>query len=89
METLWTIISWAVFGLIVGGIARLLVPGEQAIGCLATIILGIVGSFVGGGLYALFTGSFDYRDPAGWILSLVGAVIALLIWIKLAPRKTV
>ena len=45
---LWTIIGWIVFGLIVGFIARALVPGRDAIGVLRTIALGVVGSVLGG-----------------------------------------
>lgn len=53
VDILWMVISWAVFGLVVGAIGRLLVPGEQSIGILPTMLLGIVGSFVGGILGAM------------------------------------
>lgn len=82
---LLTIIGFIVFGLIAGALARLLVPGKQSMGILATILLGIVGSFIGGFLgYVLFhhnlsEGAFQ---PSGIIGSIIGAVIALLIWIK-------
>jgi len=87
---IWMVISWAVFGLIVGAIARLLVPGEQPIGILGTILLGIVGSFVGGFLGSLlFGGDITLSNPAGWIGGIIGAVIALLIYTRVAKKKSV
>lgn len=83
MELLWTILVWAVFGLVVGAIARLLYPGRQPIGLLATMILGIVGSFVGG-LIAWAFGFSPAEGPfrgAGWIMSILGALI--VVWIAL------
>jgi uncharacterized membrane protein YeaQ/YmgE (transglycosylase-associated protein family) len=79
--SLMSAISWCVFGLIVGAIARLLTPGRQEFGLLATIILGIVGSFLGGFLSTLiFRGSDGPVNAAGWIMSIIGAVIALYVW---------
>lgn len=86
METIGTIIGWMVFGLIAGAIARLLVPGRQPIGLLATMILGIIGSFVGGFLGSLFTGG-ELWSAAGWIGSIIGAIIVLAIWVMLAGRR--
>ena len=77
---LWTIIGWIVFGLIVGFIARALVPGRDHIGVLRTIVLGVVGSVLGGLVFGLFTGGFRGFQPAGWIGSVIGAVIVLLVY---------
>ena len=83
------IIAWVVFGFIVGAIGRLLVPGRDPMGWLATIALGIVGSVVGGLIaYALRLGTGDY-SPGGWIMSIVGAVIALLLYYQLAGRRRI
>jgi uncharacterized membrane protein YeaQ/YmgE (transglycosylase-associated protein family) len=76
------IIYLLVFGLIAGALARLLVPGRQEIGIGGTILVGIVGSFVGGFIgWAIF--DHDRTDgalqPSGIIGSIVGAVIVLLI----------
>ena len=79
MEILYAIISWTVFGAIIGGIARLLMPGEQDLGCLLTVVLGVVGSYVGGFVSSLFTGRIALDHPAGWIMSIVGAIVVLFI----------
>ncbi len=90
MDILWMIISWAIFGLIVGAIARLLVPGRQSMGIGATILLGIIGSFVGGFLGSLlFGGEITLRNPAGWIGGIIGAVIALLLFMRMSMSKAV
>jgi uncharacterized membrane protein YeaQ/YmgE (transglycosylase-associated protein family) len=76
MEILWLI----VVGAIVGAIARFLVPGRDPMGIVATILLGIVGSFLGGFLLSLIVdGEFVLRT-AGWIGSILGAIVALLIY---------
>ena len=79
------IVSLIVIGLIAGAIARLLIPGKQDIGVLMTIVLGIVGSFVGGFLgYLIFhkDAQNGFFQPSGIIGSIVGAVIVLLIYTR-------
>jgi uncharacterized membrane protein YeaQ/YmgE (transglycosylase-associated protein family) len=82
-----TILGWIVFGLIAGFIARALVPGKDNIGILRTIVLGVVGSVVGGLIFGLFTGGFRGFHPAGWIGSIIGAIIVLVIYNKVTGRK--
>ncbi|NLX98316.1 MAG: GlsB/YeaQ/YmgE family stress response membrane protein [Rhodopirellula sp.] len=83
-----TVVSWIVFGLIVGAIARLLMPGRQNMGWLMTIVLGIVGSFAGGALSTLLFGSSDGGfHPGGWIMSIIGALILLIAYSTLAAKK--
>lgn len=72
-----SIIGWAVFGLFVGLVARLLWPGPQRTGCLTTMILGIVGSIVGGMITHLLTGG-EY-EPSSYLMSILGAILVL--WI--------
>jgi uncharacterized membrane protein YeaQ/YmgE (transglycosylase-associated protein family) len=84
----WTILGWILFGLIAGFIARALVPGKDDIGLLRTIVLGIVGSVVGGFLFGLLTVGIRGFQPAGWIGSIIGAVIVLVIYNKVTGRKT-
>jgi len=84
------IISIIVIGLIAGAVARLLVPGKQNISIGMTIVLGIVGSFVGGFLgFLIFNkdASEGFFQPAGIIGSIIGAVIVLLIWISVRGRR--
>ena len=79
------LISLIIIGLVAGALARLVVPGKQDLSILGTIVLGIVGSFVGGFLgYLLFhkdAGS-GFLQPAGIIGSVIGAVIALLVYLR-------
>ncbi|WP_410656941.1 GlsB/YeaQ/YmgE family stress response membrane protein [Amycolatopsis sp. lyj-112] len=84
----WTVLGWILFGLIAGFIARAVVPGKDDIGLLRTIVLGIVGSVVGGLLFGLLTVGFRGFQPAGWIGSVIGAIIVLVIYNKVTGRKT-
>src|SRR5689334_4061700 len=88
---LWTIIVMLIVGLIAGALARLLVPGKDPMGIGATILLGIVGSFIGGFLgWALFGKDMNEGalQPSGIIGSIIGAIIALLIY-RAATRRGV
>jgi uncharacterized membrane protein YeaQ/YmgE (transglycosylase-associated protein family) len=88
---LWFIISLIIIGAIAGFIARALVPGKDPMGVGATILLGVVGSFIGGFLgWALFGKDLDEGalQPAGIIGSIIGAIIALLIY-RAATRRGV
>jgi uncharacterized membrane protein YeaQ/YmgE (transglycosylase-associated protein family) len=83
------IIVFLIVGLIAGFIARALVPGPDPMGWLGTMILGIVGSFVGGTLGALvFGGSLDL-SASGLVGSIIGAIIVLLIWRAMGGRRGV
>lgn len=86
------IISLLVIGLIAGALARLLVPGKQGLSIPMTIVLGVVGSFVGGFLgYLLFgkDSAQGFFQPSGIIGSVIGAVIVLVIWLRVGGRKSV
>lgn len=73
------IISWLVVGAIVGYIARLLMPGRDPMGCLATSALGVAGSLLGGTLANFLFDREVELSPAGFIGSIVGALIVLFI----------
>ena len=84
------IISIIVIGLIAGALARLVIPGKQDMSIVMTILLGIVGSFVGGFLgYLLFgaDSSGGFFQPAGIIGSIIGAILVLLIWGAVSRRR--
>ncbi len=84
------IIGLIIIGLIAGFIARAVVPGDDSMGIGATIVLGIVGSFVGGFLADLLfrsDGDDAGLSPAGIIGSIIGAIIVLLIYNAVTGRK--
>lgn len=84
------IISLIVIGLIAGAVARLLVPGKQDLSIPATVLLGIIGSFVGGFLgYLLFhkDSQDGFFQPAGIVGSIVGSVIVLLLWLRFGSNR--
>lgn len=71
-------ISWIVFGLFVGLIARLLMPGRDPYGLIVTILLGIVGAMIGG-VIGRALGFYGPGEAAGWLMSIVGAILILFI----------
>jgi uncharacterized membrane protein YeaQ/YmgE (transglycosylase-associated protein family) len=79
------IIAWIVLGLIAGAIAKAIYPGHQGGGILATMILGIVGAFIGGSLFTLLqTGTLALTSSTlsipGVIVAVIGAIIAIFLW---------
>jgi uncharacterized membrane protein YeaQ/YmgE (transglycosylase-associated protein family) len=86
------IIGLLIIGLIAGALARLLVPGRQEMSVPLTMVIGVIGSFVGGFLGALIFGK-DIDDgffqTSGIIGSIIGAIIVLLIWQKMGSRSTI
>ena len=90
IATLATIISWALFGLIVGLIARFLYPGRQPMSLLMTMLLGIAGSLLGG--FISWGVGFHPEDGpfrgAGWFMSIVGAILVVWIGLFAASKST-
>lgn len=82
------IISLIIIGAIAGFLARLLVPGKDSMSIPATILLGFVGSFVGGFLASLIgRGDGSWLSTSGIIGSVIGAIIALLVYNAVTGRK--
>ncbi len=88
MGTIGAVISWAIFGLLVGAIARMLYPGRQQIGILMTMVLGVAGSLIGGMIAWAFVGGPERGpfDGAGWIMSIIGAMIVVWSGLYLSNR---
>jgi uncharacterized membrane protein YeaQ/YmgE (transglycosylase-associated protein family) len=73
------VLGWIIFGLIVGAVAKLLMPGRDPGGIIITMLLGIAGALLGGYLGRAL-GWYGPTDAAGFVMSLVGAVVLLLIY---------
>jgi uncharacterized membrane protein YeaQ/YmgE (transglycosylase-associated protein family) len=88
-EKIMSIIWQLIVGLIIGAVARLLIPGREsiapgALGWLITALIGVAGAFLGGFIARSLWRGDDYT--AGWIMSIIGAVILLLIYRFIAAR---
>jgi len=94
--TVGQILSWLVTGLVVGLLARLIVPGRQPMGIFMTIVLGIVGALAGNVIYNLYTyravsppGGFDVATAwPGWIFALLGGIVVLLLYVVATGRRS-
>jgi len=85
-------IWWLIIGLIAGALARLIMPGRDTMSWLATMLLGIVGSIIGGLISWAIWGPDTARGgfrPAGLLLSILGAIVVLWIWRMIRGRSTV
>jgi uncharacterized membrane protein YeaQ/YmgE (transglycosylase-associated protein family) len=84
-----SIIAWILFGLIVGIIAKLLMPGRDPGGFFITILLGIAGSLLGGFVGRALGMYQPGHRGAGWILSVIGAIVILAIYRLIVRRRAV
>ena len=80
------IISAVIIGLIIGAIAKFLMPGKDPGGWIVTILIGVAGSFIGTYLGQAF-GLYRTGEPAGFIGSIVGAMILLLLYRLVVKRR--
>jgi len=80
------ILSWILSGLVIGVIAKLLMPGRDPGGFIITILLGIAGALVGG-FIGRAAGFYGPGDSAGWIISILGASVLLALYRMLAHRR--
>ena len=81
------ILLWIVFGLVVGLVARLIMPGTDPGGIILTMVLGIVGALLGGWLGRVF-GLYREGEAAGFIMAVVGAVIVLALYRLVMPNRS-
>jgi uncharacterized membrane protein YeaQ/YmgE (transglycosylase-associated protein family) len=80
------ILSWIVFGLVVGVLAKLLMPGNDPGGFIVTVLLGIAGALVGG-FIGRALGFYGPNETAGYLMSIAGAIILLALYRMLARRS--
>ena len=81
-----SILGWIIFGLIIGAIAKFLMPGRDPGGFIITILLGIAGALIGGFLGRAM-GFYGPEEAVGWVMSLIGALILLLLYRFLVARR--
>ena len=79
------ILGWIVFGLIVGVVAKFLMPGRDPGGFIVTIIIGIVGALLGG-FIGRAIGLYREDDPVGFVMAVIGAIVLLLLYRLVAGR---
>jgi uncharacterized membrane protein YeaQ/YmgE (transglycosylase-associated protein family) len=82
------ILAWILFGLVIGVIAKLLMPGRDPGGFIVTILLGIAGALIGGFLGRAM-GFYREGEGAGWLMSILGAVVLLALYRMMVRRRTV
>ena len=82
------ILGWILFGLIVGAIAKLLMPGRDPGGIIVTMLLGIAGAVIGGFLGRAL-GLYNEGEPAGFIMATLGAIVLLALYRMMIGRRTI
>jgi uncharacterized membrane protein YeaQ/YmgE (transglycosylase-associated protein family) len=83
------ILGWIVFGLVIGAVAKLIMPGRDPGGIVVTTLLGIVGAVVGG-FVGRAMGLYQEGEPAGFFMATLGAILLLSIYrMTMRPRSTV
>jgi len=83
-----SIIGWILFGLIVGALAKLVMPGRDPGGIIVTMLLGIAGAVIGG-FVGRAMGFYGSGETAGWVMSFLGAIVLLVIYRLFVGRRTV
>jgi uncharacterized membrane protein YeaQ/YmgE (transglycosylase-associated protein family) len=81
-----SILGWIVFGLIVGVVGKLLMPGRDPGGFVITILLGIAGALIGGFLGRML-GMYREDDPVGFVMAVIGSIVLLLLYRAVAGRR--
>ncbi len=81
-----SLILFLLFGLIVGALARFIVPGREPGGWVISMLIGVVGSFVGGFLGRAL-GLYREGEPAGFFMSLIGAILLVVAYHAIARRR--
>ncbi len=79
------LILFLIFGLLIGALARLIVPGREPGGWVVSMIIGVVGSFLGG-MIGRAVGLYREGDPVGFVMALIGASLLLVIYHAMRGR---
>ena len=82
------ILGWILFGLIVGALAKLVMPGRDPGGIIVTMLLGIAGAVIGGFLGRVL-GFYETNEAAGFFMSFIGAVVLLWIYRMMVARRSI
>jgi uncharacterized membrane protein YeaQ/YmgE (transglycosylase-associated protein family) len=82
-----SVLGWILFGLVVGIVGKLLMPGRDPGGFILTILLGIAGALVGG-FIGQSLGLYQPGEPAGFVMAVIGSIILLLIYRLVVGRRT-
>jgi uncharacterized membrane protein YeaQ/YmgE (transglycosylase-associated protein family) len=81
------VIGWIIFGLIVGALAKLVMPGRDPGGIIVTMLLGIAGALLGGWI-GRAAGWYGPNDSAGFLMSFLGAIVLLFLYRMMVGRRT-
>jgi uncharacterized membrane protein YeaQ/YmgE (transglycosylase-associated protein family) len=84
---MFEILGWILFGLVIGALAKLIMPGKDPGGIIITILLGIAGALLGGWLGQML-GIYEPGEAAGFLMALLGAIILLAIYRMARGRRT-
>ena len=84
---MFALIGWIVSGIIIGALAKLVMPGRDPGGILVTMVIGICGALIGGFL-GRSLGFYGPGEPAGWLMSILGAIILLALYRMFVGRRT-
>lgn len=84
------ILSWIIFGLLAGVIAKWIMPGKEPGGFIVTLLIGIAGAFIGGFIgraMGFLDDQTSFWSFADWLFAIIGALIILWLWKKFASRN--
>lgn len=82
---MFSLLIWMVYGLLVGSIAKSIVPGEENFGFIKTVALGVAGSYMGGAILYLM-GQYESLSPAGIFMGVAGGIVSLALYNKLVSK---
>jgi uncharacterized membrane protein YeaQ/YmgE (transglycosylase-associated protein family) len=81
-----SLLTWLVYGLLVGSISKAIVPGEENFGFIKTVALGVAGSYAGGAILYLI-GQYESLSPAGIFMGVAGGILSLVVYNKLTKNN--